>query len=72
VALVNNMSEEDMNNNVAWLVQPRTMGQVRVIDWLWFMTSDMIHHRGQFSVYIRIAGGITPSIYGPTAEDNWM
>jgi len=29
-----------------------------------------IHHRGQLSVYIRMAGGKVPSIYGPSADDN--
>jgi uncharacterized damage-inducible protein DinB len=33
------------------------------------MLSDMIHHRGQMSVYIRLAGGLVPSIYGPSADD---
>ena len=35
---------------------------------LWFELLDHIHHRGQFSVYLRMAGGVAPSIYGPTAE----
>ena len=29
-----------------------------------------IHHRGQLSVYIRMAGGKVPSIYGPSGDDN--
>jgi uncharacterized damage-inducible protein DinB len=29
---------------------------------------DMIHHRGQISVYIRPMGGKVPSIYGPSAD----
>lgn len=28
------------------------------------------HHRGQLSVYVRLAGGKVPSIYGPSADDN--
>jgi|SRR5882672_5842572 len=32
---------------------------------------DMIHHRGQFTVYSRIAGGKVPSIYGPSADEPW-
>ena len=34
------------------------------------MILDQIHHRGQLSVYIRMAGGKVPSIYGPSADDN--
>jgi len=30
---------------------------------------DQIHHRGQLSVYVRMAGGMVPSIYGPSADD---
>src|SRR5829696_2466211 len=30
---------------------------------------DQIHHRGQFSVYLRIVDAKVPSIYGPTADD---
>ena len=29
---------------------------------------DLIHHRGQLSVYIRPMGGKVPSIYGPSAD----
>ena len=29
---------------------------------------DIIHHRGQLSVYIRPMGGKVPSIYGPSAD----
>ena len=31
---------------------------------------DLIHHRGQLSVYIRPMGGKVPSIYGPSADTN--
>lgn len=31
---------------------------------------DLIHHRGQLSVYIRPMGGKVPSIYGPSADSN--
>jgi uncharacterized damage-inducible protein DinB len=33
------------------------------------MLFDQIHHRGQLSVYVRLAGGLVPSIYGPSADD---
>ena|SRR5581483_3473900 len=29
---------------------------------------DLIHHRGQLSVYLRPMGGKVPSIYGPSAD----
>jgi len=39
---------------------------------MWFILSDHIHHRGQLSVYLRLAGGKVPSIYGPSADEPWV
>lgn len=39
-------------------------------DFALMMLLDQIHHRGQLSVYIRMAGGLVPSIYGPSADDS--
>lgn len=36
---------------------------------LWAVMFDAVHHRGQLSLYIRLAGGKVPSIYGPSADD---
>jgi uncharacterized damage-inducible protein DinB len=35
------------------------------------MLHDQIHHRGQFSVYLRMVGGKVPSIYGPSGDEPW-
>jgi len=43
--------------------------QIRAIDALWAELHDQIHHRGQFSVYLRLVGARVPSIYGPTADE---
>ena len=43
--------------------------QIRTIDALMAELHDQIHHRGQFSVYLRLAGAKVPSIYGPTADE---
>ncbi len=45
------------------------MGTMRKIDAFWITLLDSIHHRGQMSVYIRMAGGKVPSIYGPSADE---
>jgi uncharacterized damage-inducible protein DinB len=42
---------------------------MRRMDVIWANLFDLIHHRGQFSVYVRLAGGQVPSIYGPSADD---
>jgi uncharacterized damage-inducible protein DinB len=51
---------------------PGKIGDVPNLDLLWLMLSDQIHHRGQLSVYVRMAGGKVPSIYGPSADEPWM
>ena len=66
------MSDADWNSRMDFLVGPGKMEKVRRADILWLTLNDMIHHRGQFSVYLRMAGGKVPSIYGPTAEEPWM
>ena len=32
------------------------------------LINHQIHHRGQLSVYLRLAGAAVPSAYGPTAD----
>lgn len=49
-----------MGGKEAWKTTKGEMG-------LGFML-DLIHHRGQLSVYIRPMGGKVPSIYGPSAD----
>jgi uncharacterized damage-inducible protein DinB len=72
VATVREMSDEQLQETFKFLVAPKTMGDVKKMDFLWMMHSDLIHHRGQFSVYLRLADGRCPSIYGPSADEPWM
>jgi uncharacterized damage-inducible protein DinB len=44
---------------------------LRRADVLWMFAMDQVHHRGQFSVYSRIAGASVPSIYGPSGDEPW-
>lgn len=34
--------------------------------------NHVIHHRGQFSVYLRLNDIPVPSIYGPSADENTL
>jgi uncharacterized damage-inducible protein DinB len=68
---VRKMSDADYNSMMAFPTGPKQMGQFRKADILWMAVQDMIHHRGQFSVYLRMAGGRVPSIYGPSADEPW-
>jgi uncharacterized damage-inducible protein DinB len=66
------MSEADYNSMIGFPVGPGKMMNMRKADVLWMTVMDAVHHRGQMSVYIRLAGGKVPSIYGPTADEPWM
>ena len=66
------MSDEELSGTVQFFVAPKTLGDVPRMEFLWFLLHDQIHHRGQLSVYLRMAGGRLPSIYGPTADEPWF
>jgi uncharacterized damage-inducible protein DinB len=70
--LVRAMPDEQLVEYVKFFVAPKTMGDISRIDVAWFLLHDEIHHRGQFSVYLRMVGGKVPSIYGPTLDEPWM
>lgn len=72
VSKVKKMNDADFNKMIKFMVAPKTMGDMRSGDTLWMMMMDTIHHRGQFSVYLRMADGKVPSIYGPSADEPWM
>lgn len=63
--------DEDFAGTVRFFTGPKTLGDYAKADFLWFMLCDQIHHRGQLSVYVRMAGGKVPSIYGPSADEPW-
>jgi len=65
-------SADELKGTVEFIVGPKQTGDYELIDFLWFLLSDQIHHRGQFSVYLRMVGGKVPSIYGPSADEPWF
>lgn len=72
VGRIHGLSETDLGRTAKFPVGPKQMGDVRIQDLLQIIVMDQVHHRGQFSVYLRMAGGKVPSIYGPTADEPWM
>ncbi len=72
VSKVKAMSESDLNSSMPFPVGPKQMGQLRKADILWSVLMDSVHHRGQFSIYLRLVGAKVPSIYGPSADEPWM
>ncbi len=70
--LIRSTPDNQMTETVKFLTGPKTVGDVRRLDFAWFMLCDEIHHRGQFSIYLRMADAKVPSIYGPSADEPWM
>lgn len=75
-SLVNGLDDADLEENTQFPIGPNPAGGLLMGDWTrrafaWFMLSDHIHHRGQMSIYLRIAGGKVPSIYGPSGDETW-
>ena len=64
-------ADPHLEGTVQFFTGPKQMGDYSLEDFLWFMLHDQIHHRGQLSVYVRMAGGKVPSIYGPSADEPW-
>jgi len=63
--------EAELNKTMKFPTGPKQMGDLRRMDVLWTTLMDQVHHRGQFSVYLRMACGKVPSIYGPSADEPW-
>lgn len=70
-ALVASLSDGTLNETVKFMVGPKQLGDWRRLDFLWFLLHDQIHHRGQFTIYLRMADGKVPSVYGPSGDEPW-
>ena len=70
--LVAAASDADLEQNVHFMKGPHEMGPISRKDWIWFLLHDQIHHRGQFSIYLRMADGKVPAIYGPSGDEPWI
>lgn len=65
LARLDNMPEEDLTRSVEF-----GGAKFDASSFFHMMICDQIHHRGQLTVYVRMAGGKVPSIYGPSADDS--
>jgi uncharacterized damage-inducible protein DinB len=68
---VRTVDDAQLNTTVKFMTGPKQVSDLRRLDVLWFLLNDQIHHRGQFSVYLRMAGGKVPAIYGPSQDEPW-
>ncbi|HEY4931215.1 MAG TPA: DinB family protein [Terriglobales bacterium] len=61
------MSEEDFQKSTDFFAVKMPLSAA-----LTTLLLDHIHHRGQFSIYSRMAGAKVPQIYGPSADEPWQ
>jgi uncharacterized damage-inducible protein DinB len=66
------LDDAAMSGPVEMPTGPGAIGQPRRGDALRMFLHDQIHHRGQLSVHLRMAGGSVPSIYGPSKDEPWF
>jgi uncharacterized damage-inducible protein DinB len=65
---VSAMTDEQWEKTKTTLTHPGGTWETTMSAMLWGFLFDLIHHRGQLSVYIRPMGGKVPSIYGPSGD----
>ncbi len=56
---------------VQFFVGPKKLADIPKIEFLYYLLFDHIHHRGQFSIYLKLVGARVPSIYGPSGDEPW-
>ena len=71
VGLLSGLRDDELYRPIRFHIGPKTTGDVPLMQILWTFVHDQIHHRGQFSVYLRMADGKVPSIYGPSLDEPW-
>jgi uncharacterized damage-inducible protein DinB len=64
--------DEDLMMPIKFFGGPQTLMDIPRLDFAWFLLADQIHHRGQMSIYLRMADGKVPSIYGPSGDEPWF
>jgi uncharacterized damage-inducible protein DinB len=71
VAALRDPSNPELQGSVTFPSGPKQTTDFPIEAFTTFMLDDQIHHRGQLSVYVRMAGGMVPAIYGPSADEPW-
>jgi uncharacterized damage-inducible protein DinB len=71
VETLRGFEESRLDETVQFMTGPKTLGDWKKVDFLWFLLFDHVHHRGQLSVYLRMADGRVPAIYGPSGDEKW-
>jgi uncharacterized damage-inducible protein DinB len=66
------MDKTDGEYNSLWTLKrggQQVFSMPRISAFRSFVLHHLIHHRGQLSVYLRLAGVAVPAIYGPSADE---
>jgi uncharacterized damage-inducible protein DinB len=66
VARIRRLKPEDLDRTIKFFTGPWT---IRDILWNGILAHG-IHHRGQLSLMVRLAGGKAPGLYGPNREES--
>jgi uncharacterized damage-inducible protein DinB len=69
---LNSYTDEQLLEPVKFFTGPGQLADIPRLDLAWFLLHDQIHHRGQLSIYLRIADAKVPSIYGPSGDEPWF
>jgi uncharacterized damage-inducible protein DinB len=69
-AIATSMTEADWMSDSSLMAGDKVLWKTTKGKMALGLLLDLIHHRGQLSVYIRPMGGKVPSIYGPSADTN--
>jgi uncharacterized damage-inducible protein DinB len=70
--VVRSYTPEQFQEPIKFFVGPGQLGDFTREDFAWFLLHDQIHHRGQLSIYLRLADAKVPSIYGPSGDEPWF
>ena len=65
IARIRPMAPEDLERSVRYV----SGEDMRIADILWRAIFHNIHHRGQLCLMCRLAGGVSPGIFGPNREE---
>ena len=70
--LLRNAREDELFETVKFFAGPKKIEDMPKLEVLWRMLCDQIHHRGQFTIYSRMADAKVPSVYGPSLDEPWL
>jgi uncharacterized damage-inducible protein DinB len=65
-ARIHKLSPEDLERKIKYF----DGNEQSIIDILWNgLLLHLVHHRGQLGMLCRLAGGVSPGMYGPNREE---